>query len=142
MRKTIGWRDLFRFPELLLLLVLPVMHFGAGTVIMTGSWLLHVWLREDTLRFPSFGSWLHVLVTIGSWLLMAFAGLVMAAQQGRVVDDHSLGGLLAELLGSFMVLGVIAVPAFLGVVGFSVAQILFWIMGIRQLWRRRKMGVK
>jgi len=135
MRKT-SFGDLFRLPELLLLLVLPVMPFGWSTLVLIGSWLLHVWLRQDALHFPSFGSWFHVIITIVCWLVIAFILHLLAGSNNQVAEKPGFGELLTELT-SMLALGPLAILAFMVMVIFIGAQLLFWTMGVRHLWRMR-----
>ena len=85
-----------------------------------------------------------MIITIGAWLMTALIRWMINKNStvNPVLDDKSLSGLVGTLFQTTIDIGIL-VPYFLltmfflGV--FLLAQFSFWVVGIRRLWRTRKL---
>ena len=141
----ISFRDFFRMPELCLLLVIPLLPFGGWTLMLMASWLLHVWLRQGDKGRTSSGRRAQVIVTVACWLTIAFVVWYLGPSTD-VTPTSQVDGLPGGLLSFFDILrGMVdSWPAYLltvfSVGVFLLAQFSFWVVGIRRLWRTRKLA--
>ena len=141
MGKT-SFRDFFRLPELGLLLVMPLLHFGGWTLMLIASWLLHVWLRQVDKGHTSSGRRAQVIVTVACCLVIGLVAWVCNDYRSTpAAQDGSLAGAIMSMFDVYFRLAALW-PAylliFLSMGIFLLAQISFWVVGIGRLWRTRK----
>ena len=123
----------FQFPELLLLLMLPLsgMAFSFFSFMVIISWGFHVLLRyKYPSNYPAFGSWVHVVLTILCWatMLLIINQLVPVSEPGKfdplafinVMIWGTAGGVLGLLLMSM--------------------QVFFWLVALYSLDKRGRKG--
>ena len=146
MEKT-SFRDFFRLPELALLLVAPLLPFGVLKLMLVASWLLHVWLRQGDKGRTSSGRRAQVIVTVACWLtIVVVTRVVGAANFTPASQDNGLPGIVASFFKMVFFMAALwpvylLILLSLGV--FLLAQFSFWVVGIRRLWRTRKVvGIK
>jgi len=143
MEKT-SFRDFFRLPELALLLVAPLLPFGGLTLMLIASWLLHVWLRQGDKGRTSSGRRAHVIVAVVCWLMIVL--IVWICRTVRFTpasQDDSLAGAFASLFDVYFHLAAmwpVYLLTLLSLGVFLLAQFSFWVVGIRRLWRTRKLA--
>jgi len=143
MEKTF-FRDFFRPPELALLLVAPLLPFGGLTLMLIASWLLHVWLRQGDKGRTSSGRRAQVIVTVACWLMMALILWICSTiHYTPRTQDKSLAGAIASIFDVYFQLASMWPVYLLSLGVFLLAQLSFWVVGIRRLWRTRKeVGIK
>lgn len=112
--------------------------------MLIASWLLHVWLRQGDKGRTSSGRRAQVIVTVVSCLIiMLVAKVVGAARFAPSSQDKGLPGAIASVFDIFSFTAAMW-PAYLLILfslgAFLLAQFSFWVVGIRRLWRTRKVA--
>ena len=121
----------FQFPELLLLLMLPLggMAFSFFSFMVIVSWGFHVLLRyKYPSNYPAFGSWVHVVLSILCWATM----LLILNQVSPVLEPGKIdvpGFVLGMIWGS--------AAGFLALLVTGM-QVFFWLIALYSLNKRAK----
>lgn len=121
----------FRFPELLLLMMLPLggMGFSFFSFMVIISWGFHVLLRyKYPSNYPAFGSWVHVVLTILSWaaMLLIINQLIPVYEPGKIDPPAVIMGMIGGIGAVFMGLLVMGM------------QVFFWLIAFYSLDKRGK----
>ena len=121
----------FQFPELLLLLMLPLsgMAFSFFSLMVIISWGFHVLLRyRYPSNYPAFGSWVHVVLTILCWAAMLFIinQLIPVYEPGKIDPPAVIMGMMWGTGAAFMGLLLMGM------------QVFFWLIALYSLDKRGK----
>jgi len=129
--------NLFGLPALLLLPAMAVAfyfgHFLMG-VMLTVSWVLHVRRGRDA-RYPSFGSWFHILISIGCSLVWVYVGLLTRGV-GEMKEAKNVGEAFGNLAGTIYLM---TPYAFFGVAAgfvFVGLQLFFWVSEVMKVQKK------
>jgi hypothetical protein len=124
-------RRFFQFPELLLLLMLPLagMGFSFFSFMVIVSWGFHVLLRSKyPSNYPAFGSWVHVVLSILCWatMLLIIKQLAPVLEPGKIDPSAVIMGIFWGTAGGFVGLLLIGM------------QVFFWLIALYSLNKRAK----